>query len=114
MGRRTTSRLRLRLPAQLITVKGTFSAILIDLSYFGGRVLTSCPPMPGTEALLKWDIFEGFGHVVWSGRESLGLNFFEPITAKMLLATRDKDDVSHLPPEWEINRSAARNWVSGQ
>ena len=77
-------------------------------------MVTACPPKPGTEALLKWGDFEGFGNVVWAGPDRLGLNFFEPITEKMLMATRDLDDVSHLPPEWEINRAAARQWVSGQ
>jgi PilZ domain len=116
-GRRTHSRLRVRLPARLTTLDGTTSAILVDLSFGGARLITSALLVPGQEAVLAWHGFEAFGMIGWVHDRMCGMHFDEFLAAKVLIATRDLDDINHLPGDRELIRDSmrgvARDWVSG-
>lgn len=113
-GRRKRSRLRVRLPARLVTRSDTQSVILCDLSLNGAQVTTRDPLRLGSEAVLEWGKFEAFGEVVWCEGNRCGLSFFDPITTQELMATRDIDTVAHLPQDRELVRQTARQWVEGQ
>ena len=113
-GRRTHSRLRVRLPARLTTLDGTSSAILTDLSFGGAKLLVGCPVVAGEEAVLTWHRFEAFGTVTWAHDGMCGLAFDEFLAPKVLLDTRDLDDADHLPSDRELMRGAAREWVEGR
>lgn len=113
-GRRKRSRLRVRLPARLVTRCDTQSVVLCDLSLHGAQVTTKNPLKLGSEAVLEWSGFEAFGEVVWCSGDRCGLSFFDDITPQMLLDTRDLDTVAHLPRDRDMARQTARQWVEGQ
>ena len=113
-GRRASSRLRVRLPARLTALKGNCSAILEDLSFNGARLsLKGAPPKVGSELVVEWGRYEGFGVVSWAKGNTIGVQFYDPIAPDVVIATRDIDDVEHMPADWEENRRAARNFVNG-
>lgn len=112
-GRRHCSRLRVRLPARLVTHTETRRVILADLSLTGARLLTQGALRDGQEAVLEWDRHEAFGAVVWQEGPACGLLFFDPIDEATLMATRGIDDAARLPQDRELVRQIARQWVEG-
>ena len=110
-GRRRHSRLRLCLPARLITLDGTLPATLLDLSFRGAKVLASFAGLrPGSNAVLTWCEFEAFCKVAWLKDDLFGLDFDVPLRPKVLIATRDLADAA---PRVDAGRLAARDWVAG-
>ena len=95
------------------TRTATSRVILADLSISGARILTNDPPKKGTEVLLRWDQFEAFGEVVWTGGVHCGIAFFDPIPEQSVLATRELDDTARLPEDKELVREAVRHWAEG-
>lgn len=111
-GRRRHSRLRVHLPAKLITLDGTLTATLLDLSFRGARVLLGRGSVQrGDTAVLTWGTFEAFCTVAWAESGSCGLNFDEPLQPQVLIATRDIADVT---PRVDAGRAAAHDWVAGR
>ena len=110
-GRRRHSRLRLNLPAKLITRDGTLAVTLLDLSFSGARLgLGAAPLRAGASAVLSWASFEAFCTLVWVQDSTCGLDFEVPLHPQVLLATRDLAD---LAPRIDGNRVAVRDWVTG-
>lgn len=109
--RRVHSRLRLGIPARLLTLEGQQWVTLVDLSQSGARiVLGTSGKVSG--GLLRWLGFEAFGDPAWQAGEELALHFDEPIELDWLIETRQRASV-------ELNRDirtrdAAREWVSGR
>ena len=112
-GRRRRSRLRVRLPARLITLCETYNTILVDVSLLGAKVRVDAQLRQGSDAILEWNGHEAFGEVVWCQRGFCGIAFFEAIPAGLLLATRELDETAQLPQEQELVRQTARQWVEG-
>ncbi len=112
-GRRSRSRLRVRLPARVITRTQTGQAILADLSLTGAKVSTDAELKLGGEVVLEWGRFEAFGEVVWIRGQYCGISFFDMIEPAVLIATRDLDDRSHLPRDRDMLREVAQGWVKG-
>jgi PilZ domain len=112
-GRRGHSRLRLRQPAELITLGGQVRCGLINLSQTGARIEIAPVPRPGASAFLRFCGQEVFGTVVWSSASACGMRFDEPLTAKVMLAARDFADAN---PELVRQQfeSSIRDWVSGK
>lgn len=111
-GRRRHSRLRLYLPATLITLNGTLPVTLLDLSFRGARIaLGPTVPRAGASAVLTWASFEAFCTVTWSAGGSGGLDFDVPLHPQVLLATRDLADRT---PHIDSGRLAARDWATGR
>ena len=110
-GRREHSRLRVRLPARLITLDATLSVTLLDLSVTGGKVAVRELPRIGSDALLCWSSYEVFGKVAWAAHGHCGLHFDEPLPPRMLIATRDLYDAT---PRTDERRDAVGAWVSGR
>jgi hypothetical protein len=110
-GRRRHSRLRVHLPARLITLDGTLHATLVNLSFRGAKVtLTAASASRGASAVLTWGSFEAFCTVSWSQGQMCGLDFDEPLKPQVLIATRDLADAT---PPVDASRVAARNWAVG-
>lgn len=108
--RRAHARLRLGIPAQLMTVNGPREIILIDLSQSGARVQLSGQERI-TDGVLSWMGFEVFGVRVWQTGQTIGLQFERPISSGWVLATRN-----WRPSKREArieSRSFARDWVKG-
>ena len=112
--RRCRSRLRVRLAAKVITLDAEQSGVLVDISLHGARITTGRDALRvGREVVIEWGPFEAFGKVVWSHGMTAGIEFFDQLPPKVLLASRDLDDDAHLPEEQELNRQNARQWVEG-
>lgn len=108
--RRAHSRLRLGIPARLLSLEGQQWVTLIDLSQSGARVVLGSPGKFGG-GLLRWLGFEAFGDPAWQVGDELALHFDEPIDLAWILETRQRAPT-------ELNRDlhtrrAAREWVSG-
>lgn len=110
-GRRRYGRLRLRIQAKVITVLGTFSGLVVDLSLTGARVrLTNGAPRSG-DALLQWDSHEAFGRIVWTEGADCGIRFDEPLAENVLL---DMREATPTPDEMAQVRDAAARFVNGR
>lgn len=114
VGKRITSRLRLRLAARIMTTAQFWPAELLDLSYFGGRIACDEPPQPGQEVLIEWADFDAFGMVVWASHRTCGVRFFEPLKPGVLIATRDRNDAEPVQTNKERARHEAKDFVQGR
>jgi hypothetical protein len=114
VGKRVTSRLRLRLAARMMTTAQARPAELLDLSYFGGRIACDDPPQPGQDVLIEWGDFDAFGMVVWANLRTCGVRFYEPLKAQVLIATRDRNDVEPVQTNKDRARHEARDFVMGK
>lgn len=112
-GRRGRSRLRVRLPARVVTRTQTGQAILADLSLTGAKISTDAELKLGGEVVLEWGKFEAFGEVVWVRGQYYGISFIDMIAPAVLIATRDLDDAAHLPRDRDMLREVAQSWVKG-
>ncbi len=112
-GRRRSSRLRVRLPARIVTRTETRHVILSDVSSGGARIIAGRDLSPGLEAVLEWGRFEAFGEVVWCDGERSGMRFLDPLDERILIATRDLDDAARLPRDSDLVRRVAQGWAEG-
>lgn len=109
--RRAFARLRLGIPARLLSLDGQQWVTLVDLSQSGARVvLESTSRISG--GLLRWLGFEAFGDPAWQAGEELALHFDEPIAPGWLFETRQRAPVE-LDRDLHA-RDAARDFVSGR
>lgn len=113
-GRRSASRLRVRLAVRAVTRKGSWPVVLNDLSQSGARIEPHPQIALGEEVLLQWARHEAFGVVVRDTARGVGISFYDPIEPAALIATRIHDEKDHLPDEQELRRRAARNFVTGR
>lgn len=105
-GRRASSRLRLRLPAELITLDGQGSAVLEDISATGARVSSRFTLRPGASCILRLARLELFADVAWCAQGRLGLIFERPLAQDQLLRLRNLD-----PVDLTNERAASQNWA---
>ena len=113
IGRRSRNRLRARLPAKIVTLNGTSTTVLLDLSQTGARFRASDGMVSGQQAVLSWARFEAFGILVWVEGGLCGIAFEEPLGPDVLFETRDHDTHDRLPSDRELERRRAREWVKG-
>ena len=109
-GRRRHSRLRVCLPAKLVTLGGTLQATLLDLSFRGAKIEIGGLVAPGGDAVLSWGRFEAFCRIAWCHGDRCGLDFDEPLKGDVLIATRDLADAA---PATDAIRQTAQAFVSG-
>lgn len=109
-GRRQFPRLRLAMPARLITLADEVPAMLVDLSRSGAAVQLRSPPSAGCDAILTWGRYEGFGRICWSEHGLCGMAFDSPLPEAVVLATRSLE----LPPDERASAiAAAEAWAKG-
>jgi hypothetical protein len=114
IGKRSESRLRVRLPARLVGLDFSLPAILCDLSQRGARIELAGKPLRPCDVVLTWLEFEGFGRIKWSHSGETGIGFYDPVPANWLIATRDFDEAGHRKDLHERDRRHAMAWVRGQ
>ncbi len=105
-GRRASPRLRLRLPAHLITLEGQGPALLENISATGARVASRLGVRAGTSCVVRVQGLELFADVAWSINDRCGLVFERPLTQQQLLKMRELEGV---PTQNE--RSARQEWA---
>ena len=110
--RRAHSRLRLGIPARILSLDGLQRATLVDLSQSGARLQLDSPAKVGG-GMLAWLGFETFGDAVWQVGDQMALHFDEPIPAAWVLATRQWAPTEQRAERLRT-RDAAREWVGGR
>lgn len=107
-GRRASSRLRVRLPATLITLDGQGSAVLENISATGARVSSQFTLRPGASCILRLPGLELFADVAWCAQGRLGMIFEHPLTQDQLVRLRNLD-----PADLANERAASQDWARG-
>lgn len=113
VGRRAAARLRLSIPAKLVTVVSTRRCVLIDLSRCGAQLALEHPLETGDAGILHFAGIEVFGCVIRQAEGVNGLEFDPNLTDEDVLCVRrfaeefDRDERSAL-------LDTARAWVAGQ
>lgn len=107
--RRGKARLRLGIPAHLLTLHGRTSVTLLDLSESGARVVYEGQRIG--DGVLEWMGYEAFGLVVRNAGDEVGLRFDEPIEQDCVLDTRAWLPIVQQGAD-EVARFA-RDWVRG-
>jgi hypothetical protein len=104
--RRGKARLRLGIPAQLLSLHGRSRVTLLDLSETGARIRYSGEPV--RDVVVEWLGYEAFGKVVRRSGGDLGVRFDDPIAERWVLETRERlpamargeDHVTRFAREW--------------
>lgn len=116
VGRRGAPRLRLSLPARLVTLSDTRRCILTDLSLSGAQVGLEHPLREGADVFLQIHTIDQFGTVMRSATGHKGglngVHFETPLSQDQVIAMRHYAESF----EYETNRSLRREveaWVSG-
>lgn len=112
-GRRADARLRLALPAELITLDGQGPAMIENLSRSGARIATRLTLKTGDACVLRWRGREVFALVRWSEQQRCGLIFDSRLSHEDLMQARWLEgQVSRLEREqWQ---AWAREFVNGR
>ncbi|MDN3646248.1 PilZ domain-containing protein [Pontixanthobacter aestiaquae] len=122
--RRNTSRLLTCLPGKLTTMYGSEDILLFDLSLTGAKIgLNEKRKVEetlriGLDAVLTWEGHETFGQLMWTAKDSVGIQFEESIGTKALMATRAQHDAMVANGGLEtysehLSQDAAKGWVNG-
>ena len=85
---RAHPRLRVRVPARLISFDGFLPATLLNLSHSGARIRTF-RPVTFREAALQWLDYEAFGQIVWQANDMFGFAFETRLPVRCLMDTRN-------------------------
>ncbi|KPP88589.1 PilZ domain-containing protein [Erythrobacter sp. HL-111] len=111
-GRRAAPRLRVSLPAQLISIEGNQPCVLMNLSRTGAQVALIDAVRRGEGAVLRCASLEVFGEVI---RSEFGLNalrFEEALSDDQVLAIRHYYETFE-DRERRALIDTARKWVTG-
>ncbi|MDE2595735.1 MAG: PilZ domain-containing protein [Sphingomonadales bacterium] len=113
LGRRLCSRVRLRLPAEFISLDGNHRCWLENLSTSGARLLIRDAPGNGAAGYLMFAGHEAFSRVVWHAWQSCGIAFDEMLPLETVIAMRH---LAESFPEMERRRhdQSIRDWVQGR
>lgn len=105
-GKRKAGRLRLRLPAQAISHRGTVRVVLCDLSEGGAKVFTGAELVCGRDLVLQWDGREAFGAIIWQRDGFYGIQFDEPMSGPALV------EIRHLQDRQGMDGKAIAEWLA--
>ena len=113
VGRRGAPRLRLAIPARLVTLTETRRAVLLDVSRSGAQINLAKPLEEGEVGFLHFAGLEAFAGAVRRGEGFNGLEFDIELSAADVLATR------HYAERYEADErrallEEARVWVTGR
>lgn len=111
-GKRFLGRLRVRLPAKLVTFSKTYPAILLDVSGGGAKLEFEGEP-PHGELMLRWGKFEAHGSITWLRGQRCGIQFGCKLPQEVLVATDELNQSGALPADCGLTGDAARAWADG-
>ena len=112
-GRRTAPRTSVPAAVSLITLSGTRSVVLIDVSSTGARVRGPDLPPVGEYLEIKIDSVRGFGFVAWACGNECGVAFDEPLDREELARVRMIGDLVG-PTNMTIEEKLAlEDWIAG-
>jgi PilZ domain len=113
IGRRSSARARLCLPAKLMFPDKTCACLLENLSSGGARLHVETPPRLGAGVFLQFAHLELFCTVVWTAGHRCGVNFDLPLEHDIIVALRDFAENYARITRADIQREAGL-WVGGQ
>lgn len=111
-GRRGHPRLRLQLPAQLITLDGRGPAIVENVSATGAGIRTRMALRPGASCILRLPGLELLADIAWCAGDRCGMMLERELSQQELLAMRNFDP-RVLPTDQDTSKDWARNFVNG-
>ncbi len=114
IGRRRDSRLRIAIPATLITVAGQWRATLCDISQSGARLRIGEQIRDDQEAVLSWLEFESFGKIVWCHDGYVGLEFYDLLAPNVLIVSRDRMDLGDVVTDEQKVLERSKAWYQGR
>lgn len=76
---RQWQRVSVCLPAEIMSLQGLRTGLVVNLCAHGARMEIALPPEPGSEVLLFCGGIEAEGAVVWCGPQHCGIRFHTPI-----------------------------------
>ena len=112
VGRRSAARLRLSIPARLVTVCETRRCVLLNVSRTGAQIGLAKPLAVGDAGFLRFAGLEVFGSVIRAGKGLNGLEFDQEMTDEDVLATREYAE-RYEADERRALMEEARAWVTG-
>jgi len=116
VGRRAAARLRLSVPARLVTLYDTQSCVCIDISCTGARIALAKPLRAGEAGFLRIAQIEQFATIVrcWKGEDGgiNALHFDTPISGQVVLAMRRYAETFEADEQRERRREVEA-WVKG-
>jgi len=112
-GRRADARLRLQLPAELVTLDGPTKCRLENLSSRGARITLGMPLRIGSCGFLRCAGIEMFGTVVWFDADHCGLRFDGALSRETLFTIRRMAE-TFAAEERKRNSAAIHDWVAGR
>lgn len=113
IGRRRDSRLRVVMPATLVTIMGTHRVKLCDISQSGAHVRADEVLHRTGDAVLSWLHYEVFGRIVWASNTQAGIEFDQLLSPEALFTTRDIVDFQLAPDEEREHYELTRAWYQG-
>ncbi|WP_416832273.1 MAG: PilZ domain-containing protein [Erythrobacter sp.] len=117
VGRRHAPRLRLSIPARLLTLDGASRCILVNLSRTGAHIGLKQPLAAGARAILQVDGIDSFGVVtrceIGPNGGSNGFEFEEPLSDAEVVAMRQYAEGLERYQEARLRRQAEA-WVKGK
>lgn len=112
VGRRGAARLRLAVPAKIVTVCETRPCVLLDLSRTGARISLPQSLPEGEGGFLRIAEIEVFACVVRSHEGINGLEFDRPLTDAQVISVRHYAECFEANKRRELLREV-RDWVRG-
>ncbi|MEO0871401.1 MAG: PilZ domain-containing protein [Pseudomonadota bacterium] len=112
VGRRAAPRLRLSIPARLVTVSETRRCVLLDVSRCGAQISLAKPLSEGEAGFLHFANTEVFVSVIRKATGLNGVEFDVPLSDEDVLAIRRYAE-DYEADERRALRSEARAWVAG-
>jgi len=113
VGRRSAPRLRLSIPARLMTITEIRKTILLDISRSGAQISLERPMQVGEAGFLTFAQLEVFACVVRKGVGVNGLEFDVPLIDADVLAVRHFAE-AYDAKERQSLKEEAREWVMGR
>ena len=112
VGRRAAARLRLSLPATLVTIYETRRCIVSNLSETGAQIGVENPLALGDSAFLQCAGLDQFATIVRVNKGVNALHFEVPLTHDQVLAVRSVAE-NFAEIERRGFRQIARDWITG-
>lgn len=117
IGRRASARLRLAIPARLVSIYSTQSCILLDISRSGARLALADPVAEHQSGVVEFAQFALFGAIVRAecgdGGGANAMAFEEPITEAEVLEVRRLAESFEMRERLAL-RDLVRRWVAGE
>ncbi|MDJ0978644.1 MAG: PilZ domain-containing protein [Erythrobacter sp.] len=113
VGRRRAARLRLSIPAKLVTLSETRRCVLLDISRTGAQINLSRPLGVGEAGLLQFADYELFVSAIRAATGRNGLEFDAQIADEDVLEIRRFADTFELDQRRALLREA-QQWATGR